>query len=172
MRVQVAQELASLDVIRNIPLVTGNGEYLRVADVAEVTRDWQLPMSQMALLNGQEVIFVAARMQNNLRVDQWTKNVIERVNYFTERHQGSVDVNLIFDQNVYTDNRLSELQGNLILGLIVVMGVIFLFMGFKASWIVGLSLPMSACFAIFSLSFLEKKFIKCQFLASLSLLDY
>lgn len=153
LRVQVAQELASLDVIRNIPLVTGNGEYLRVADVAEVTRDWQLPMSQMALLNGQEVIFVAARMQNNLRVDQWTKNVIERVNYFTERHQGSVDVNLIFDQNVYTDNRLSELQGNLILGLIVVMGVIFLFMGFKASWIVGLSLPMSACFAIFSLSF-------------------
>ena len=83
--------------------------------MAEVTRDWQLPMSQMALLNGQEVIFVA-RMQNNLRVDQWTKNVVERVNYFTEQHQGSVDVNLIFDQNVYTDNRLSELQGNLILG--------------------------------------------------------
>lgn len=153
LRVQVAQELASLDVIRNIPLVTGNGEYLRVADVAEVTRDWQLPMSQMALLDSEEVIFVAARMQTNLRVDQWTASVKDQVDYFVERYQGSVNVALTFDQNVYTDNRLSELQGNMILGFAVVIAVIFLFMGLKASWIVGLSLPLCASFAIFSLSF-------------------
>ncbi|UTP72961.1 efflux RND transporter permease subunit [Alteromonas sp. LMIT006] len=153
LRVQVAQELASLDVIRNIPLVTGNGEYLRVADVAEVTRDWQLPMSQMALLDSEEVIFVAARMQTNLRVDQWTASVKDQVDYFVERYQGSINVVLTFDQNVYTDNRLSELQGNMILGFAVVIAVIFLFMGLKASWIVGLSLPLCASFAIFSLSF-------------------
>lgn len=153
LRVQVAQELASLDVIRNIPLATGDGEFLRVSDVATVSRDWQMPMSQMALLNGEEVIFVAARMQTNLRVDQWTAEVKKKVDYFIERHQGSLNVELTFEQNVYTDARLSELQSNLLMGSLVVIAVIFLFMGLKASWIVGLSLPMSACFAIFSLSF-------------------
>ncbi len=157
LRVQVAQELASLDRIRNIPIINNDGDFLRVADVASVTRDWQMPMTERGLYNGKEVVFVAARMQNNLRVDQWTRAIEQQVDYFKQRHSGSVNIELAFNQNIYTEARLTELRNNLIMGSIVVMSVILLFMGLKAAWIVGLALPLSAMFAVFSLSFFDEE---------------
>lgn len=156
-RVQVAQELASLDVINNIPVFSENGNYLRVADVAQVTRDWQTPMAHKAILNGDEVVFVAARMQNNVRVDYWTEQIEERAELFKLTYGDSVNVDLIFAQNDYTQERLTELTGNLVLGSAVVMLVILFFMGIKSSWIVGLSLPMSAFFAVFTLAFFDEQ---------------
>ena len=89
-RVQVAQELASLDVISNIPIFSENGDYLRVSDVAQVTRDWQMPMANKALLNGSEAIFVATRMQTNARVDQWTELVKAKAAEFESAYGDSV----------------------------------------------------------------------------------
>ena len=157
LRIQVAQELASLDVINNIPVFSENGNYLRVSDVARVSRDWQMPMANKALLNGEEVIFVATRMQTNVRVDQWTEQVKNKAAEFTAAYGDSVDVQLIFEQNSYTEDRLTELTGNLVLGSAVVMLVILFFMGIKSSWIVGLSLPMSAFFAVFTLAFFDEQ---------------
>lgn len=156
-RVQVAQELASLDVISNIPIFSENGDYLRVSDVAQVTRDWQMPMANKALLNGSEAIFVATRMQTNARVDQWTELVKAKAAEFESAYGDSVEVDLIFEQNRYTRERLAELTGNLVLGSVVVMLVILFFMGIKSSWIVGLSLPMSAFFAVFTLAFFDEQ---------------
>ncbi len=156
-RVQVAQEIASLDVISNIPVFSENGNYLRVADVANVARDWQTPMAERALLNGQEVVFIAARMQTNVRVDFWTEQVKAKAQLFADKYDGSVTLDLAFEQNSYTQDRLGELTGNLVLGSAVVMLVILFFMGIKSSWIVGLSLPMSAFFAVFSLSFFNEQ---------------
>ena len=153
LRVQVAQELSSLDVINNIPLLEVNGDYLRVADVATVTRGYQSPRQTYALLEEQDVIFVAARMQTSVRVDQWTEQIKAQAALFEEMYGASVNVDLVFEQNRYTEARLSELSGNLLLGCVVVMLVILLFMGYKASWIVGLSLPLCAFFAVFSLGF-------------------
>ena len=68
-----------------------------------------------------------------------------------------LEVDLIFEQNRYTRERLAELTGNLVLGSVVVMLVILFFMGIKSSWIVGLSLPMSAFFAVFTLAFFDEQ---------------
>jgi multidrug efflux pump len=153
LRVQVAQVLESLDVINNIPLLEHQGDYLRVADVADVTRGVQSPRSTYALVNAQPVVMVAARMQTNVRVDQWTEQIKAKAAVFEQMHGASIDIALVFEQNRYTEARLNELTGNLLLGCMVVMLVILIFMGWKASWIVGLSLPLSAFFAVFSLGF-------------------
>ena len=63
----------------------------------------------------------------------------------------------MFDQNVYTEERLNGLSTNLLLGCLVVMVVILLFMGTRAAFIVGLALPLSAAFTLFSLAFYEQQ---------------
>lgn len=156
-RVQVAQPLESLDIIANIPLAAADGSYLRLADVASIEQSWQTPESEFAFVDGKRTIFVAARMQTSVRVDQWTEAVKNTVASFNNEFTGTVGVNIVFEQNVYTEARLSELTGNLLLGSLVVMLVILVFMGAKASWIVGLALPLCAAFTIFSLSFFEQQ---------------
>ena len=158
MRMQVAQELDSVSTIRDLPLrTTEQGGYLRLGDIATVERGARSPVNDIALVDGQQVIFVASRMQTTLRVDVWTDNAKEIIKRFNAQYGGTVVANIVFEQNIYTETRLSELTKNLLLGSLVVMAVVFIFMGIKASWIVGLSLPLCAAFAIFSLSFFDEQ---------------
>lgn len=153
-RVQVAQELDTLEAVRNIPLVSSpQGSYLRVGDIAQVERAWRQPFEDIALVNGQQVVFVAARMETTVRVDKWMANAKQVVEGFDSEFFGTINTQIVFDQNIYTDQRLSDLTENLLLGSVVVMIVVLMFMGMRAAWIVGLSLPLSAAFTVFSLSF-------------------
>jgi len=156
-RVQVAQPLESVDIIANIPLVAKDGSYLRLADVATIEQSWQTPEREFAIVDGKRTIFVAARMQTTVRVDQWTEAVKAKITDFNNEFDGTVKANMVFEQNEYTQARLSDLTENLLLGSVVVMLVILVFMGAKASWIVGLALPLCAAFAIFSLSFFDQQ---------------
>lgn len=157
-RVQVAEELDSLDVVRNIPLnISGNAQYLRVGDIATVSRGWQDPPNDIAILDGEPVVYVAARMQPSVRVDFWTQDSKDIIAAFGGQFSGSVSTEIIFEQNIYTESRLNELSQNLLLGCLVVIAVVLVFMGIRSAWIVGLSLPLSAAFAVFSLSFHDEQ---------------
>lgn len=156
-RVQVAEPLENLDIVANIPLVAADGSYLRLADVAIIEQSWQTPEREFAFVDGQRTIFMAARMQTTVRVDQWTEAVKSKVADFNAEFDGTLQANVVFEQNEYTQARLTELTENLLLGSLVVMLVILVFMGARASWIVGLALPLCAAFAIFSLSFFDQQ---------------
>jgi len=156
-RVQVAEPLESLDIIANIPLVAADGSYLRLADIATIEQSWQTPEREFAIVDGQRTIFVAARMQTTVRVDHWTEGVKAKIANFNNEFDGTARANIVFEQNEYTQARLTELTENLLLGSVVVMLVILVFMGAKASFIVGLALPLCAAFAIFSLSFFDQQ---------------
>ncbi|MGJ8674535.1 MAG: efflux RND transporter permease subunit [Pseudoalteromonas sp.] len=156
-RVQVAEPLENLDIVANIPLVAADGSYLRLADVATIEQSWQTPEREFAFVDGQRTIFMAARMQTTVRVDQWTEAVKSKIADFNAEFDGTSQANMVFEQNEYTQARLTELTENLLLGSLVVMLVILVFMGARASWIVGLALPLCAAFAIFSLSFFDQQ---------------
>lgn len=156
-RVQVAEPLESLDIIANIPLVAADGSYLRLADVATIELSWQTPEREFAIVDGRRTIFMAARMQTTVRVDEWTEAVNKKITGFNNEFDGTAQANIVFEQNQYTQARLTELTENLLLGCVVVMLVILVFMGAKASWIVGLALPLCAAFAIFSLGFFDQQ---------------
>ncbi|ALM92123.1 MULTISPECIES: efflux RND transporter permease subunit [Alteromonas] len=157
LRFTVAKGLDGVAMVSAIPLVNQEGRYLRVEDIAKVSRGYVTPRSDIGVLDGEEVIFVAARMQTSLRADVWTNDALSVVDSFNQEFKGTVTADIAFEQNKYTGNRLAELSGNLLMGCAVVMLVILLFMGFKASWIVGLALPLCASFALFSLNFYNEQ---------------
>lgn len=157
LRFTVGEGLNGVNMIASIPLVNQQGRYLRVEDIATVTRGYATPRNEIAFLDGEESIFVAARMQTSLRSDVWTKNALKVVDEFNADFKGTLTATVAFEQNEYTASRLSELSMNLLMGCAVVMFVILLFMGFKAAWIVGLALPLCAAFALFSLSFYNEQ---------------
>ncbi len=156
-RVQVSEPLDSTAVVSQIPIQTDSGNYLRLQDIANIEKGAKQPETEIALINGERTIFIAARMQTTLRVDIWTQGVKEKLAQFNEEFGGTVKAEMVFEQNKYTEARLSELSGNLLLGSVVVIFVVLFFMGVKASWIVGLALPLCASFAIFSLSFFNQQ---------------
>lgn len=156
-RLQVSEPFQSMAIVGQIPLRTDAGNYLRVQDIAKVEKGSKNPESQIAMVNGKRTIFIAARMETTLRIDTWTDGVKQAIQNFNDEFGSSIKAELIFEQNQYTETRLSELSGNLMLGSVVVILVVLFFMGIKASLIVGLALPLCACFALFSLSFFDQQ---------------
>ena len=157
MRVQVSEPLESTAMLAQIPLQTSSGNYLRLQDIANIEKGKRSPEQEIALIDGERTIFIAGRMQTTVRVDRWTEAVIAKLDEFNALYGNSVIAEVAFNQNKYTEARLGELSGNLLMGSLVVMLVVLFFMGAKASWIVGLALPLCASFAVFSLSFFNQQ---------------
>lgn len=157
-RLQLGGDFSELSELRELPIKTdASGAFLTLGDVADIKRGYATPRQEIALIDGQEAIFVAARMRTSSRVDVWTQQTDELITAFHSQYKANLDVDPIFQQSTYTKARLSDLSSNLFQGSVVVILVVLFFMGTKAALIVGLSLPLSAAFALFTLSFFNQQ---------------
>lgn len=149
---EVQGELNSLERIAEIPLASGQGQaVVRVGDIAEVQRDWRRPSTEITLVDGQRSVLIAARMADGQRVDDWAQNVGVVIDDFTIYVGGGIAVDRIFEQESYTTSQLTELVKNLLAGAAVVLGVVFVMMGWRLALIVGLALPLVVSMVLFGL---------------------
>ncbi len=156
LRFTVGEGLNGVNMIASIPLVNEQGRYLRVEDVASVERSYTTPRSEIAFLNGEESIFVAARMQPSLRSDVWTKNALAVVEQFNRDFSGTLTATVAFEQNEYTATRLADLSMNLLMGCAVVMMVILLFHGVSRSMDCGVSTAIVRRFCVVFIELLQR----------------
>ena len=149
---EVSGEIQSLNRVREIPLtVQSNGSALTVGDVADVSMETRTPPREIGLDNGARSILVAARMQRNKRIDQWSEKANAVIDSVRRSIGKGIELNVVFDQNHYTEKRLSSLAGNLLAGALVVMFVVLILMGWRRSLIVGAALPLVASIVLFGL---------------------
>ncbi len=147
--VEVAGELDSVSRIADIPLVNNQQqEIIRVADVAKVTRALQSPADDLAVINGQPSVVVAARMLAKVRNDQWTASVEQTLSEFNSNIPANIQAKILFSQNDYTQDRLSSLIGNIVLGFCLIVIVLLLTLGWRSALIVAASLPLTVLFTL------------------------
>lgn len=147
---EVEGELDSLSRIGNIPINNnGSSSVIRIGDISQIERGWQDPPSDIALSDGRRSMFVGVRMSDYVRVDKWAKSAKSSISDFSEGIGTGIEIETIFDQSLYTNEKLSELGGNLIAGAIVIMVVIFFIMGWRSSLIIGSALPLVAATVLF-----------------------
>ena len=141
---EVEGELGTLERIAALPLpgARGAGSAVRLGDVAILERGLREPDSEIALVDGDRSLLVAVRMASDQRVDRWADTADRVLAGFEQTSGSGLVVEKVFEQERYTSDRLSELVGNLLAGAAVVLLVIFLVMGWRLAWIVGLALPL------------------------------
>ena len=155
---EVRGELDSLARIARIPVgATQDDSLLFLGDIAEIRKTQISPPLDIARANGAQSIFLAVRMTDAVRVDQWTQQADKVLADFKAELGGSLNIDTVFAQNHYTEQRLAQLAGNLVAGVCVVMLVVLLFMGWKSSLIVGMALPLSLAGALFALGVLDQQ---------------
>ncbi len=155
---EVGGELDSVARIRNLVVREGSaGRQLRLGDVASVEKRWREPPDSYAYLNGQRIVFVASASAENVRIDRWQAQADVVLADFEAGLDDGIIVDVLFRQNEYTEERLSSLSNNLLLGAGVVMLVVFFGLGWRAALIVGAALPLSASATLFGLTFFDQQ---------------
>ena len=151
---EVAGELDSTQRIAQIPIRENvDGSLLRLSAVASVERDWRKPQTAIALSEGRRAVFVAARVEKTRRIDLWARDASSIVAGFSSEIGPGIAIDTVFDQNHYTAERLGELGFNLFLGGLVIVAVVILTMGWRASLLIGSALPLTAAATVFWVAF-------------------
>ncbi|MEM1159092.1 MAG: efflux RND transporter permease subunit [Verrucomicrobiota bacterium] len=149
-QLEVDGELDSLQRIAEVPVLTNPSfGVLRVGDIAEVKRGWQLPVREMAYIDHQRSILLAVRMRGEQRVDLWAEQVRDVMATFEDSLGENIAISPFFEQVDYTMARLNELIGNLIAGAAIVVLTVFLMMGWRLALIIGAALPLVVSLVLF-----------------------
>lgn len=152
----VSGELSQLQDVKLVPLrENGKGQVLRVGDIASVTRGASEPPTELALANGSPAILLAALADNGVQIDRWMKFVREELAAARADAPRGMDVSLMFDQSVYTIDRLKDVGKSMLLGMILVVVVLLVTLGWREAAIVALVLPMVSLATIITLSALK-----------------
>ncbi|MFW5659773.1 MAG: efflux RND transporter permease subunit, partial [Oceanicaulis sp.] len=146
--VEVGGAFDGLDRLREAPVATADGQFLRLGDVADITRTVREPLDTLAVFNGERTIFVAGYLEPGLQVSAWDARAQDAVRAFAEANPG-LDVEIVFAQSEYVTDRLSGLAINLGFSALIVFGVLFLMMGWRSALIVGAALPLTVLLVVF-----------------------
>ncbi|MTI43968.1 multidrug efflux pump subunit AcrB [Roseibium hamelinense] len=141
--IEVEGEIAVLDRIRQIPVSTSlSGIVTRVGDIATVEKGIREPVDELTFAAGQPAVLVAAKIADGLQVDSWMERVRERLERFEADMPYSISHELIFDQSLYTIDRLSGVGQNIAIGMTLVVAVLLITMGLRSALIVAMVLPV------------------------------
>ncbi len=152
---EVRGELDSLSRLREVPIRQDeSGAIVRVGDVGRLERRLVSPPDELALIDGKPAVVVATRMDDDLRVSDWTATVRTAIATFNERVSDGIKVQIIFDQSAYAEERFSGLIRNLLIGAGLVVVVLFITLGWRSALIVTAAIPLTGLSSLVVLNIL------------------
>lgn len=138
--------------LQNVPIITARGTTITLSDIATVTMATKAN-SSISRFNGQESISIGiAKVQSEGTVDvsKHVKSLIDRV----AAKNSAIQISVAYDAADSIKASLSSVAETLVLGVLLSMLILFIFFGdFKASLIVGSSMPISLLATLIFMSF-------------------
>ena len=139
-------QVASIDDIANIVITTSDGTPIRVRNVAQVDIGREL-RTGAATENGREVVLSTVFMligENSRTVSQAVAKKLEEIN--RSLPQGVVAVT-VYDRTNLVEKAIATVKKNLFEGALLVVAVLFLFLGnIRAALITAMVIPLAMLF--------------------------
>ena len=139
-------QVSNLDDIRRIVIATPQGVPLRVGDVAEVMMGKEL-RTGAATENGREVVLGTVFMllgENSRIVSQAVDKRMAEIN---KSLPAGVIAQTVYDRTVLIDKAIATVKKNLVEGALLVIAILFLFLGnIRAAMITATVIPLAMLF--------------------------
>ena len=136
--------------LQNIPIVTGNGSTIYLKDIALV----QLALEDKAAIgryDGNDTMMLSITKTQDSSAVSMSKEVMSEVNELKAKDE-NLDIVVVEDEADMIKNSLSSVFQTMIAAVIISMVIIFVFFGdWKASLIVGTSIPISILTALIAM---------------------
>ena len=154
--IELGNKLDSVDRVGNLVIRSDDsGATLLLSDIAKIEKSAANPPRSLAVVEGERAIMIAASIAPTARIDYWTERIEDRLENFKKQLPSTLSLERIFRQNDIVKSRISALMTNLIISALTVVLVVFLMMGWRSAWIVGLTLPFASLMVFAGLRALE-----------------
>ena len=152
--VKVPSLIESREDLLNIPIKSQSNSFLKLDDVAEV-RDSFKEKVGYARNNGEKatILEISKRTGENI-IDVITK--IKSIVYQKSQNIPEfINIDFFQDESAKIVSQVSDLENNVILATIIVFLITLIFMGWKSSILVSISIPFSFLLSMIILSFFD-----------------
>lgn len=137
----------SLEEIKNTIINLGSDQILYLKDIAEINYTYEDP-NYIARFNKEKAVFITVSQKTGTNIFTISEELKKRIGHFKVQLPNSIKLETVFDQSVSVANRLEGFFLNLLQGLILVGIIVILAVGFRASLIVMLVIPISILIGI------------------------
>lgn len=144
---QTSGSYQSLQEIENTVVNAGGGKILKLKDVASVSFKYE-DNNYYARVNGKKAVFIIASQKENTNIVSIMKEAKENIDKFSSELPSNIQLKYVFDQSRSVNKRINDFFINLLQGVFIVGIGVFLTVGFKASIIVMIVVPVSLLMAI------------------------
>ncbi|MEL6643290.1 MAG: efflux RND transporter permease subunit [Pseudomonadota bacterium] len=131
-----------------------DGTTVELSDLATITRGARDPATELAIADGRPAVLVGVLARDGVQIDRWMGFVHDELAAGADAIPVGLSERLMFDQSLYTADRLAEVATNMAIGVALVVAVLFITLGVRAAAIVALVLPVVSLATLATMNFI------------------
>ena len=155
--VNVPSVFSDLEDIESLPIKVSGNSVVTLKDVADVSLTFK-DRGGYSRINGQQSLSIDVKKRLGTNIIDTVTDIRVLVEKAAEDFPEGVEVNFVRDDSAFALTMISELQGNVLTSIALVMIVVLAALGFRTSMLVGMAIPFSYLFALSVLYILDKEF--------------
>ncbi|WP_147820110.1 efflux RND transporter permease subunit [Salidesulfovibrio onnuriiensis] len=149
--VRVPEDFKHPSEIENIVAFVRDGKPVYLRDVASI-RDHYADPTDRSRFNGQPSVTIAVKKRSGENIIYINDAIRERLKNLQGQLPPNLKIDLTSDQSEDIRRMVADLENNIISGLILVLLVVFAFIGGRSALFVSLSIPISMLITFIALS--------------------
>lgn len=143
MRVEASGSFSSLEELENLTVVSRQGEYFRLGEIAEISESYVRPARNLMKVGNVPAVGIAISTVSDGNVVEMAELVANRVSDLREEMPDGYTLDIIYDQGHESAVANEGFVWNLILSVLTVVAVLLFFIGFKNGILIGSGLIFS-----------------------------
>ncbi len=140
--VRVPGEFVRPDEVDHLLLTVRDGTPIYLSDVAQV-RDTFKDREGYSRINGKDCVTISVQKRTGANIIQLVDSVKAIMEKARSHLPSGVEYSFTLDDSKEIRRMVNELENSILSGLILVVGVLFLFLGWRTSLIVAFAIPLS-----------------------------
>jgi CzcA family heavy metal efflux pump len=139
---RIPGEFTAPEQIDNLVLTQRDGRIIYFKDVARIVDSFE-DRTSYARLNGRQSVSLAIKKRTGANIIEVADRVFALLSVAQQEVPAGIDLAVTLNQSKDIRRMVAELENNIITGLILVVSVLFLFLGLRNSFFVALAIPFS-----------------------------
>ncbi len=136
-------DIDSVESISNLLVSSGQGRVVQLRDIAQVSRGLREPAEFLAYYDGQPALIMGIAAVSGSNVVAVEQAMAGRLAELEAQKPAGIVLHEFYNQGKTVDQSVSDFVVNVLIALAIVIGTLFVFMGFKSGLVIGIGLVLT-----------------------------
>jgi len=134
---------------KTIVPIKGKSNVLYLEDIVNIRTGYAEPEDPMTRANGEQSLVLAISLSEGSNIIELGDAVKEKIKYLESKYPIGVELKLAFDEPKLVETIINDFMNSLVMSILIVIGVMFLTLGWRTGLIVATLIPTTIATSFF-----------------------